>query len=87
MIPIELRISTHVPDRFSPELKEIIVARVMKICTKNSYLKEEVEKVIELFEAKYPALAICPHCKGEGCNYCEFDGLYNPDDKEPDGTN
>ena len=33
------------------------------------------------------ALAVCPRCEGGGCNFCDFDGIYDPLDKEPDGTN
>ncbi|MBE9093291.1 hypothetical protein [Tychonema sp. LEGE 07203] len=80
-------ISKFIPDGFSPEAQEIITAMVLESYTESKDLGKQVEATIKQFEAEYPALAICPRCEGCGCNYCDFDGLYNPDDKEPDGTN
>ncbi|MEG3929179.1 hypothetical protein [Microcoleus sp. T3_D1] len=81
------QIQALLPEGFSPEAQETIIAMVLESYTESSDLKKQVEDAIELFEAEYPALAVCPKCEGCGCNYCDFDGVYNPDDKEPDGTN
>ena len=81
------QIKTLLTDGFSPEAQEIITAMVLESYTEGTDLKKQVEDAIELFEAEYPALVICPKCEGCGCSYCDWDGTYNPDDKEPDGTN
>jgi hypothetical protein len=84
---LEELISKFIPDGFSPEAQEIIVAMVLKSYTESKDLGKQVEDTIKVFEAEYPALSVCPRCEGWGCDYCEFEGTYNPDDKEPDGTN
>ncbi|MEG4306851.1 hypothetical protein [Microcoleus sp. D3_18a_C4] len=81
------QIQALLPEGFSPESQEIIIAMVLESYTETEDLGKQVEAAIELFEAEYPALTVCPKCEGCGCNYCDFDGVYNPDDKEPDGTN
>ena len=87
MIPTNSQIKALLPDGFSQESQEVIVKMVIESYTEGTDLKKQVEDAIELFEAEHPALAICPRCEGEGCNYCDFDGVYDPNDKEPDGTN
>ncbi|MEG4009956.1 hypothetical protein QUA41_27735 [Microcoleus sp. Pol11C1] len=87
MRPFQHRILAHVPDRFLPQTKSIILVMVRKTYTKGSDLKKEVEDAIELFEAEGFPLAVCPKCEGWGCNYCNFEGAYDPSEKEPDSTN
>jgi len=87
MIITNSEIQALLPDGFSQEAQEIIVAMVLESYIEGSDLRKQVEDAIELFEAEYPALAVCPRCEGCGCGYCDFDGVYNPDEKEPDGTN
>jgi hypothetical protein len=84
---LEEQISKFIPDSFSPEAQETITALVLESHTESKDLSKQVEDAIELFEADYPALSVCPNCEGWGCSYCDFDGTYNPDDKEPIGTN
>ncbi|MEG3922984.1 hypothetical protein QUA07_28285 [Microcoleus sp. T3_A4] len=81
------QIQALLPEGFSPEAQETIIEMVLESYSEGSDLKKQVEDAIELFEADYPALAVCPKCEGCGCGYCDFDGLYDPDEKEPDGTN
>ena len=81
------QIQALLPDGFSQESQETIIAMVIETYTEGKDLREQVEGIIELFEAEYPVLAVCPRCEGWGCNYCDFDGVYDPSDKEPDGTN
>jgi predicted transcriptional regulator len=45
------------------------------------------KQVADLSEIEYPPLTVCPRCEGCGCDYCDFDGFYDPNDKDPDGTN
>lgn len=85
--PIESLILRFLPDGFSQESQEVIVQMVIENLSEGEDLGKQVEATIKQFEAKYPALSVCPRCEGWGCNYCEFDGLYDPSDKEPDGTN
>jgi hypothetical protein len=84
---LEELISKFIPDGFSQEAQEIILAMVLEAYTETKDLGKQVEDTIKLFEAEYPALAVCPRCEGWGCNYCDFDGICAPVDKEPDGTN
>lgn len=81
------QIQALLPDGFSQEAQEIITAMVLETYSETSDLSKQIEAVTELFEAEYPALAICPKCEGCGCNYCDWDGVYDPNEKEPDGTN
>ena len=87
MITINSQILAFLPDGFSQEAQAIIISMVVESYSEGKDLREQVEGVVELFDAEYPALAICPRCEGCGCNYCDFDGEYDPLDKEPDGTN
>lgn len=84
---IESLILRFLPDGFSQESQEVIVKIVMENLSETKDLGKQVEAAIKQFEAEYPALAVCPRCEGWGCNYCDFDGVYSPCDKEPDGTN
>lgn len=84
---LEEIISKIIPDGFSLEAQQIITTMVLESYTESKDLGKQVEATIKQFEADYPALAVCPRCEGWGCNYCNWDGTYNPDDKEPDGTN
>ncbi|MEG4944917.1 hypothetical protein [Microcoleus sp. F4-D5] len=81
------QIQALLPEGFSQEAQEVIIAMVLETYTENSDLKKQVEAVIEQFEAEYPPLSICPRCQGHGCSYCDFDGVYDPSEREPDGTN
>lgn len=81
------QIQALLPDEFSQESQAIIIKMVLEAHTENEDLGKQVERAIEQFELEYPALAVCPKCEGCGCNYCDFDGIYNPEEKEPDGTN
>lgn len=81
------QIQAFLPEGFSPEAQQVIIAMVLESYSESSDLKKQVEDVIGQFEADYLALVVCPRCEGEGCNYCDFDGVYDPNDKEPDGTN
>ena len=81
------QIQALLPEGFSQEAQQVIIAMVLESYTESSDLRKQVEAVVELFETEYPALAICPRCEGCGCNYCDFDGVYDPSEKEPDGTN
>lgn len=74
------QIQAFLPEGFSPEAQQVIIAMVLESYSESSDLKKQ-------FEADYLALVVCPRCEGEGCNYCDFDGVYDPNDKEPDGTN
>jgi hypothetical protein len=84
---LEELISKFIPDGFSQEAQEIITAMVLKSYTETKDLGKQVEDTIKLFEAENPAFAVCPKCEGWGCSYCNFEGTYDPSDKEPDGTN
>ena len=84
---LEEMITKFIPDGFSPEAQEIIIKMAIETYTETEDLGKQVEATIKQFEAEYPALAICPRCEGCGCNYCDFDGEYDPLEKEPDGTN
>ena len=81
------QIQSLLPEGFSPESQQVIIAMILESYSETSDLRKQVEAVVELFETEYPALAICPKCEGCGCSYCEFDGVYDPLEKEPDGTN
>ncbi|PSB40004.1 hypothetical protein C7B69_00495 [filamentous cyanobacterium Phorm 46] len=74
MTTINSQIQALLPDGFSQEAQEIITAMVLETYSESSDLRKQVEAVVELFEAEYPTLAICPKCEGCGCNYCDFDG-------------
>ena len=87
LTPIESLILRFLPDGFSPESQQVIIAMVLESYSESSDLSKQVEAVVELFETEYPVLAVCPRCEGCGCNYCDFDGVYDPLEKEPDGTN
>ena len=80
-------ISKFIPDGFSKESEKIIIKMVLESYTEDKDLGRHVEAIIKQFEADYPALAVCPRCEGWGCDYCDWDGTYNPEDKDPDGTN
>ncbi|MEG3975883.1 hypothetical protein QT970_14860 [Microcoleus sp. herbarium8] len=81
------QIKALLPDGFSQEAQKKIIAMVLESYTESKDLGKQVEATIKQFEADYPALAVCPRCEGCGCNYCDFDGVYDPLEKEPDGTN
>ncbi|MEG4287276.1 hypothetical protein QUB68_29645 [Microcoleus sp. A006_D1] len=81
------QILSLIPAGFSQEAQEIIAAMTIKSYSEARNLEKQVEDAVARFEAEYPPLSICPRCDGEGCSYCDFDGLYDPNDKEPDGTN
>lgn len=81
------QILSLIPDGFSQEAQEIIAAIVRENYSDAKDLGEQVEAAVAQFEAEYPPLAVCPRCGGDGCNYCDFDGVYDPCEKEPDGTN
>ena len=83
---INSQIQSLLPDGFSQEAQETIIAMVLETYSETSDLRKQIEAVVELFEGEYPALAVCPRCEGCGCSYCEFDGVYDPIEKEPDGT-
>jgi hypothetical protein len=84
---LEELISKFIPDGFSQEAQEIITAIVLEAYTETKDLGKQVEDTIKLFEAEYPALAVCHRCEGWGCSYCKFEGTYDPSEKEPDSTN
>lgn len=87
MTTINSQIKALLPDGFSQEAQKKIIAMVLESYTESKDLGKQVEATIKQFEADYPALAVCPRCEGCGCNYCDFDGVYDPLEKEPDGTN
>ncbi|MEG4521040.1 MULTISPECIES: hypothetical protein [unclassified Microcoleus] len=81
------QIISLIPAGFSQEAQEIIAAMTIETYSEAIDLSRQVEDAVERFEAEYPPLSVCPRCDGGGCSYCDFDGVYNPDEKEPDGTN
>lgn len=81
------QIQLLLPEGFSPESQQVIIAMILESYSETSDLRKQVEAVVELFETEYPVLAVCPRCEGCGCNYCDFDGVCDPLEKEPDGTN
>lgn len=85
---VKQQILALIPDEFSEEAQQIILATVLDNLNAGvGGLVDRVEDAINQFEIEYPPLAVCPRCEGCGCNYCDFDGFYDPNDKEPDGTN
>lgn len=77
-----------IPDGFSGEAQGIILATVLSnIEARISPLSEQVADAVIYFENEYPALSVCPHCGGEGCGCCDFNGFYDPGEVEPNGTN
>lgn len=54
---------------------------VMENLSESADLGKQIEMAIKQFETEYPALAVCPRCEGWGCNYCDFDGVYDPNEK------